>query len=356
MAGETVLIVEDRRENIVHIAHNVLKPNGYEVITAMDGERGLKRILMDAPDLVILDLNMPKMDGLEVLSALRERQIDIPVILTTFYGSEQVARQALRLGAVDYVVKPYDVDDMVTAVQKALAHRRPPSTRRHDLPEERMPLTRQVERWMRDMNILNRVGKELVALLDLDLICTRTVEAAIYITRADYGFLFLRGGGHEPGQYLSAARGPQDQRAVLVDQPVMSDLARHVAQSGETMLRANTPGDVSLFEFVGKALGPVAATPIRRQRDVVGVLVVARSHGEAVFREADAEWLSGLADYAAIAVRNARTLAYRAQPHSSPWRESTLSDCQRELAQLTAELQAATETAQRLAALLAGED
>ena len=97
MAGETVLIIEDRRENIVHLANNVLKPNGYNVITAMDGQRGLNRILTDGPDLVILDLNMPKMDGLEVLAALKDRQVQIPVILTTFYGSEQVAQQVPQL-------------------------------------------------------------------------------------------------------------------------------------------------------------------------------------------------------------------------------------------------------------------
>ena len=86
---------------------------------------------------------------------------------------------------------------------------------------------------------------------------------------------------------------------------------------------------------------------------IIGVLVAARSHGEKVFAESDAEWLSGLADYAAIAVRNARANAQGAQP---PLDEGTIMDWQRELAQLTAELRAATETAQRLAALLAGED
>jgi two-component system response regulator AtoC len=148
MAGETVLIVEDRRENIVHLANNVLKPSGYRVITAMDGQRGLRRILNDRPDLVIMDLKMPKMDGLEVLATLQERKVDTPVILTTFYGSEQVAEQALRLGAVDYIVKPYDVDDMLHAVQEALARRPAPSMdlEQPDRVDEPMPLTRQVER------------------------------------------------------------------------------------------------------------------------------------------------------------------------------------------------------------------
>lgn len=360
MAGETVLIIEDRRENIVHLANNVLKPNGYQVITAMDGQRGLRRIMSDKPDLVILDLNMPKMDGLEVLKSLRERQIDTPVILSTFYGSEQVAEQALKLGAVDYVVKPYDFGEMLAAIQKALAKRPPPPPPAPPKPaqplDEIMPLTRQVERWMRDMNILNRVGKALVALLDLDRVCMRAVEAAIYVTRADHAFLYLEG-EMETGLYLRATRGPRDRRARLFEQPVNSGLAFQVASTGETLLQADTAGDVTLFELVGEALGPVAAVPVRWQRSIVGVLIVARSRGEAAFNEADVEWLSGLADYAAIAVHNAQAFQERTQTLPGPSLDKdTIAAWRHEIDQLTSSLEAATETAKRLAILLAEAD
>ncbi|MBN1659306.1 MAG: response regulator [Anaerolineae bacterium] len=326
MAGETILIVEDRRENIVHLANNILKPNGYEVLTAMDGQRGLKRILSDKPDLVIMDLNMPRMDGLEVLAALQERGDKTPVILTTFYGSEQVAQQAMHLGAIDYVVKPYQIDTMLTAVRKALARRHPaspppppaspPSTLDPDhAPERAMPLTRQVERWMRDMNILARVGKALVALLDLDRIVMRAVEAAIYVTRADYAFLYLQD-PHTGGLRLRGARGPRDPRAQLMDMPVDSGLAIEVMALGETEIRAKAPGDVTLFEIVGQSMGPMIAAPLRWQSRTIGVLIAARNPGEAPFGEYDTEWLSGLADYAIIAVQNAR--AYEAQKPRGP--------------------------------------
>ncbi|MEJ2209817.1 MAG: response regulator [Anaerolineae bacterium] len=309
MANETILIVDDRRENIVHLANNVLKPEGYEIITAMDGQRGLKRILKDKPDLVILDMNMPKMDGLEVLSALQDQGLRVPVILTTFYGSEQVARQALRLGAVDYVVKPYDTEDMLQAIRRALAQRTrqpvPAKAEAEDTTEKAMPLTRQVERWMRDMNILTRVGKALVAQLDLDLVCARTVEAAIYVTRSDCAFLYLAQEG-QPGLRLRAGRGPQDPRARILNRQIDSGLALEVAHSGEPALRTKAPADVALFETVGTSLGPIVAAPLRWHAATIGVLVAARNSGEATFAETDAEWLSGLADYAAIAVHNAR--------------------------------------------------
>lgn len=369
MASEIILIVDDRRENIVHLANNVLKPEGYEVITAMDGQRGLKRILADKPDLVILDLNMPKMDGLEVLAALQERGVQVPVILTTFYGSEQVARQALRLGAVDYVVKPYDVRDMLDAIQRALDQRtRQPvasQAEADDTTEKPMPLTRQVERWMRDMNILTRVGKALVAQLDLDLVCARTVEAAIYVTRADYAFLYLAQ-GDQAGLRLRAARGPQDPRARLLNRQIDSGLAIEIAQSGEAALRSKAPADVALFETVGTSVGPMVAAPLRWQAATIGVLMAARNTGEATFAETDVEWLSGLADYAAIAVHNAGL--YRRQQQALAAAEAaqgrTLGTqagglapgaVAAELGRVASQLQAAAEALRDLGAHLSGE-
>jgi two-component system NtrC family sensor kinase len=364
MAEETVLIVDDRRENIVHLANNILKPNGYHVITAMDGQRGLKSILNDRPDLVILDLNMPKMDGLEVLAALQEREVETPVILTTFYGSEQVAEQALRLGAVNYIVKPYKVTDMLHAVEKALADRPPPVTRPEPEeleepaePEAVIPLTRQVERWMRDMNILTRVGKALVAQLDVRRVCKRTVEAALYITRADQAFLLLLNAGEEAKLCLCATRGPQDREVRLIEETVESQLALQVARSGQALVMADAGGEEALGNIIGHPAGPLAATPLRWQQETFGVLIATRDPGEPLFREPDLEWLSGLSEYAAIAVRNAHIHHQSCQPKGTPGHDPQgIATVQRELDGLTAELQTISARLEHLATQLAGED
>ncbi|MGD8626683.1 MAG: response regulator, partial [Anaerolineae bacterium] len=109
MSGERILIADDRRENLLFLADSVLRPEGYEVITAIDGKQALDKALGEKPDLIITDLKMPRMSGLELMADLRKAEVDIPVILTTFFGSEQTAIQAFRLGARDYIVKPYEV-------------------------------------------------------------------------------------------------------------------------------------------------------------------------------------------------------------------------------------------------------
>jgi CheY-like chemotaxis protein len=358
MSGETILVVEDRRENIVHLANNVLKPQGYQVITAMDGLQGIKRAQADQPDLIIMDLNMPKMDGLEALAALKERKLGIPVILTTFYGSEQVAREALLLGAADYVVKPFTAEEMLSAVETALLARSPrPAEPPAPVSEsdQVMPLTRQVERWMRDMNILTRVGKALVAQMDAEQVRVRAVEAAIYVTRSDYAFLFQI--EEDRGLRLRAARGLQDRQTRLLDEEAGGGLAARVVQSGKTLLLKRVIDDLALTETAGGFLGPSIATPLRWQRRTVGVLIVTRSPGEPMFTDSDVEWLSGLSEYAAIATRNAQAFEHRPQPEPAQLREeTTLVACRREIDQLVEELGAALGTAERLAAHLSEQE
>jgi two-component system alkaline phosphatase synthesis response regulator PhoP len=119
--AKKVLVIEDRRENIVFIANNILKPEGWEVITARDGELGLQKAIEEKPDLIITDLKLPGMHGLDVLEALNKRGLHIPAIVMTFHGSEETAIRAFRLGAADYLIKPFDIEDMLAAVNRALS-------------------------------------------------------------------------------------------------------------------------------------------------------------------------------------------------------------------------------------------
>jgi len=115
-----ILIIEDRRDNIVFIANNILKPQGHEVITAMDGQTGLKKAQEEKPNLIITDLKLPRMGGLEVLEQLNEQGFNIPAIVMTFHGTEDTAMRALRLGARDYLIKPFTIEEMQAALDRAL--------------------------------------------------------------------------------------------------------------------------------------------------------------------------------------------------------------------------------------------
>jgi DNA-binding response OmpR family regulator len=114
-----ILVIDDRRENIVFIVNNILKPLGYDVITARDGQMGLEKAQEEMPDLIITDLKLPKLNGLDILAQLRKRGNFTPAIVMTFHGSEETAVRALRLGVKDYLIKPFTLEDMQAALDRA---------------------------------------------------------------------------------------------------------------------------------------------------------------------------------------------------------------------------------------------
>ena len=107
MAGR-VLVVDDEAEG-VELLREFLSAKGYEVITASDGDEALRKVKEERPHLILLDIQMPKMDGLEVLRRLREIDKEVGVIMITGVNEQEIARQAMALGAFDYIVKPLDL-------------------------------------------------------------------------------------------------------------------------------------------------------------------------------------------------------------------------------------------------------
>ena len=124
MTGERILVVDDSKENREFIIDYILKPNGYEVLEARDGVEGMELARSASPDLMLLDLQMPRLDGTGVLTALRRENLSIPVILMTFHGSEEIAIEVFRLGVRDYVKKPYTPEEMLGAIETSLTETR----------------------------------------------------------------------------------------------------------------------------------------------------------------------------------------------------------------------------------------
>jgi DNA-binding response OmpR family regulator len=119
--GEKILVVDDE-PGVVKLVSVVLAREGYEVIGAFDGEEALKRLAEEKPDLVVLDIAMPGMDGWEVCTRIKEnpKHKDIPVIMLTALGHLSEEFRGLKMGAVKYIVKPFNTKDLVVAVDKVL--------------------------------------------------------------------------------------------------------------------------------------------------------------------------------------------------------------------------------------------
>jgi DNA-binding response OmpR family regulator len=114
-----ILVVEDEPNMVVGLRDN-FEFEGYEVITARDGVEGLELALAESPDLVVLDVMMPRMSGLEVCKQLRAKRASIPIIMLTARGQEVDKVVGLELGADDYVTKPFSIRELLARVKAVL--------------------------------------------------------------------------------------------------------------------------------------------------------------------------------------------------------------------------------------------
>jgi two-component system alkaline phosphatase synthesis response regulator PhoP len=119
MSIRKILIVEDEPSMVAGLRDN-FEYEGYEVICACDGEEGLERALRDSPDLVVLDVMMPKMSGLDVCKQLKAKRPSLPIIMLTARGQEVDKVVGLELGADDYVTKPFSIRELLARVKAVL--------------------------------------------------------------------------------------------------------------------------------------------------------------------------------------------------------------------------------------------
>ena len=118
MSGETILVVDDEPQ-IRRVMRSTLSAHGYVITEAMTGEDGVESARKTRPDLVLLDMNMPGMGGLEACKEIR-RSTDAPIIMLTVRNAERDKVMALDAGADDYVVKPFGIEELLARIRSAL--------------------------------------------------------------------------------------------------------------------------------------------------------------------------------------------------------------------------------------------
>ena len=120
---ETILIVEDEPALLRGLKDN-FEFEGYRVVTAVDGEKALRSAEKTAPDLIVLDIMLPKVNGYEICRLLRNQGVDVPIIMLTAKGQESDIVLGLKLGADDYVTKPFSVKELLARVAAMLRRTR----------------------------------------------------------------------------------------------------------------------------------------------------------------------------------------------------------------------------------------
>jgi DNA-binding response OmpR family regulator len=304
MARERILIVEDERD-LAQLMDKVMTQNGYETSLAYDGVTGLSLALEEQPDLIILDLRLPKMHGMQILHRLREHQRSVPVVIVTAGSSEELAIEALRLGVRDYIRKPFALQELLDAVERALSEER--------LRRERAMLTEQVlvsnqelERRVGQLTALHEVGQALVSTLDLDELLDVVLREASQVLKVNVTSIFLL--DKETGELVfRSGTGADASIPGSLRLATGQGIAGWVAQHGEPLLVHDAQSDPrfspAFDEMMGFVTRSILCVPLMVKGRVIGV-VEALNKPQPGFTEDDIAILRLLAASAAVCIDN----------------------------------------------------
>lgn len=285
---ERVLVVDDE-PGVLHVCRRAFRRLGYDPETASSTEEALELLSREQFDLLVTDIMMPGITGLELLARALELQPHLAAIVITGFGTIELAIKALRAGARDFVVKPFSVPDLRDAAEHALTQAR---------------LARESGRLRALLPLLN-LTRQTLRDVDRAALLSRIVDIAVAESRSHGGGLVAMDGESERWR-LWAVRG------VLPDPlPDLGSLAE-LARATEQVQVLELGGDLPLELEKGMqqaGLGTTLLVPLRAPSRFVGVLILTNKGNHASFPEADLGMLSILGSQAAALLENARLVA-----------------------------------------------
>ncbi|MGD0056924.1 MAG: response regulator [Methanomassiliicoccales archaeon] len=173
-----VLIIDDE-EGIREILTDILKARDFDVSSVGTGEQGLKEIAKSHFNVIILDIRLPDMTGIQILERIDELSPDTQVILITAYASVDTAVDAVRKKAYDYIAKPFKIEKLVASIEAAL---------------ERQLLVAENKRMLSQLKFLNAISDKMISMLDLDAILKGTLDLTLDFFSVNAGAVYVKNG------------------------------------------------------------------------------------------------------------------------------------------------------------------
>lgn len=293
---ETILIVDDNRQIADFLTDNLLPGLGFRTLWAKDGRSALHLIQEHPVSLILLDMQLPDFSGLEILRQLVEAGHQIPTILVTAHGSEEIAVEAFRLGVQDYLTKPINFDELNAAISRALRESR--------LRREKDLLHLKLQQQVTWLKVLSKVGQSVTSTLELDEVLRRIVEAGVHLTHAEEGFLALLDETNNQ-LYLRAAKNIDEERSKTLHLLVNDSLIGKVMATGRPYRSSSSSPEGTLKVSTGFLVYSLIHVPLISKGKVIGVLSADNQLNRREFTESDEVILTSLADYATVAIVNA---------------------------------------------------
>jgi two-component system, OmpR family, alkaline phosphatase synthesis response regulator PhoP len=313
-----VLVVDDDRR-VLELLEVAFSTQGYEVLTAVDGDDAYRKAVTEQPDLIVLDVRLPKRSGFEVCEALRRERGEraAPVILVSAAGETESRVHGLSAGADDFLAKPFSPKELLARSRRLLARAKEAREMRQRGVELERELARardevrrshvETRREQRLRELAFGVGRDLARTLDLDTLTRRFLGATH--TRLGVGTLGLLLPGRDEAVFeLAGARGEAVERLAGLTLARDGALARLLAALGRPVRRRELEGVLEVRPELPAlvAAGLVLAAPLVGPDGLEGVLVTDERRDGLEPQPHDLELVSGLCELVAGALRNAR--------------------------------------------------
>lgn len=308
-----ILVVDDE-ENVVQILEDLLSESPYDVDTATTGEEALEALGAKAYDLLLTDINLPGVNGLEVVTAAKEADPEMVVVVITGYASTGTAIDALRQGAYDYITKPFDLWEVDQIVARGLKSRglvrenerllQDLQTANEELRRHEEVLREKVQVATRRIRTLYEIGKDVNASLDVNRTLDFIVKEAVSLTGARTGLLFR---SQENAGSLVAEVGYGAAREVTGSAIVRLGkglIGKVVDTQKPVRLETEDPQSLGETFLAELKVSSLLAVPLLHKGRLVGILSV-MDKSDGAFSDEDEDLLETFASSAALALANA---------------------------------------------------
>lgn len=283
----TVLIVDDEK-SICDILNQFLKRQGYKTLVARSAEEAIEILTNSPVDMVLTDIKMPGLSGVDLVKWIKERNKHLPVILTTGFPTLDTAIEALKLGAYDYLTKPFHLEEIGEKIRRSLLSRK--------LEEENILFSSLVS--------LHEVTRVLASTHDPNELNRTFLDYCTKLIKADGGALsFFENSTHDLflREFVGLQFGPE-----FYERETNKQIAMQLLSADGPLLWPSTETNSQYSQLVPAEIESMIMFVLRTPKRIIGVLTLIRANHSQPFSDLDLEIINVLASQASIAIENVR--------------------------------------------------
>jgi len=300
------LLVIDDEKRMCQSLEELFSNSGYDISVTQSSSQALKMIQANHYDLIVTDIKMPDVSGLDILRAAKSADPETIVILMTGYASLESSLDAIKNGAFEYLLKPVEFSQLEISVKRGLEIRAA-NLERNKLLEDLKTANLNLSNRLAEINALYEAGKSLAYSPNLKELLDKIISLASGVTQADVGSLMLI---NPTNSYLTieAFKGLDKKLAESVKLPVGSSIAGFVAKSGEPLIVKDVEAD-DRFKRINReryTSASLLCVPLKVSNRVLGVINMANKQHGGEFSDHDLKLLTTFASQAAVAIDDAR--------------------------------------------------